>query len=215
MSTKTTVSISVCAIALLSAGCGVRIRYPDYYTLELPLAPVPAVSETRFPGTVAVRRFETPAYLRQGRIVYRQAPEEIGFYDYHRWAADPAETITTAMIDSLRSSRLFAFAKRYDGQGQPDYLMVGRLDRLEEIDYGGGVRVEARLSAELMNVRSGATVWTADADETQGVDSRDVNSVVAEMSHTIRKSIDRLIAGMAKDLQPDNVNKDETTHDNK
>jgi hypothetical protein len=34
--------------------------------------------------------------------------------------------------------------------------MSGRLERLEEIDYGGGVRVEAKLSAELLNLRSGA-----------------------------------------------------------
>jgi ABC-type uncharacterized transport system auxiliary subunit len=214
MTTKTLMNSSGFAAMLLLAGCGGRIRYPDYYTLELPLAPVPAASEARVSGTVAVRRFETPPYLRQGRIVYRQAPEEIGFYDYHRWAADPAETITTAMIDSLRSSRLFAFAKRYDGQGRQDYLMVGRLERLEEIDYGGGVRVEARLSAELMNLRSGATVWTGDADETQGVEARNVNSVVAEMSHTVRKSIDRLVAGMANDLQPGNVNGEKRAHDN-
>ena len=154
----------------------------------------------RLPATLAVRRFETPPYLRQGRIVYRQGPAEIGFYDYHRWAADPAETVTTAVIDSLRSSRLFAFVKRYDSQGQQDYLLVGRLERLDEIDYGGSVRVEARLSAELTSLRSGATVWTGDADETVGVDTRNVNSVVAEMSHTVRKSIDRLVASLNQQI---------------
>ena len=132
--------------------------------------------------------------------MYRQTPEEIGFYDYHRWAADPAETVTTAMIDSLRSSRLFSFVKRYDGQGQQDFLLVGRLERLEEIDYGGGVRVEARISAELMNLHAGATVWTGDADETVGIDTRNVNSVVAGMSDTVRKSIDRLVASLNQQL---------------
>jgi ABC-type uncharacterized transport system auxiliary subunit len=200
MTTKTLAGLSGYAVLLLMAGCGGRIRYPNYYALELPPAPVPAVSDTRLPGTVAVRRFEAPSYLRQGRIVYREAPEEIGFYDYHRWAADPAETVTTAVIDSLRSSRLFSFVKRYDGQGQQDYLLVGRLERLEEIDYGGGVRVEARVSAELMNLRAGTTVWTGDADETLGVDTRNVNSVVAEMSHTVQKSIDRLVASLNQQL---------------
>jgi len=199
MTTKTLAGLGGCAVMLLLAGCG-RIRYPNYYALELPPTPVPAVREPRFPGTVAVLRFETPAYLRQGRIVYRQAPEEIGFYDYHRWAADPAETVTAAMIDSLRSSRLFSFAKRYDGQGKPDYLMVGRLERLDEIDYGGGVRVDARLSAELMNLQTGATLWTGEADETQGLDARNVNSVVAEMSKVVQKGIDRLVDGL--DRQP-------------
>jgi ABC-type uncharacterized transport system auxiliary subunit len=185
---------------LLTAGCGGGIRYPNYYALELPPAPAPAGSNTRLQGTVAVRRFETPPYLRQGRIVYRQAPGEIGFYNYHRWADDPAETVTTAVIDSLRSSRLFSFVKRYDGQNQQDYLMVGRLERLEEIDYNGGVRVEAKLSAELVNLRAGATVWTGDADETLRVDTRSVNSVVAEMSHAVQKSIDRLVVSLDQQL---------------
>jgi ABC-type uncharacterized transport system auxiliary subunit len=200
MTTRIVASVSGCAVILLMAGCGGKIRYPSYYALQLPPAPVPAVSDTRLPGTVAVRRFEVPSYLRQGRIVYREAPEEIGFYDYHRWAADPAETVTTAVIDSLRSSRLFSFVKRYDGQGQQDYLLVGRLERLEEIDYGSGVRVEARLSAELMNLRAGTTVWTGDADETLGVDTRNVNSVVAEMSQAIQKNIARLVASLNQQL---------------
>jgi len=200
MSTKTLVSTSACAAILLTAGCGGGIRYPNYYALDLPPAPAPAVSDTRLPGTVAVRRFETPPYLRQGRIVYRQAPGEIGFYDYHRWAGDPGETVTTAVIDSLRSSRLFSFVKRYDGQNQQDYLMVGRLERLEEIDYNGGVRVEAKLSAELVNLRTGATVWTGDAGETLRVDTRNVNSVVTEMSHAVQKSIDRLVESLDQEL---------------
>jgi len=156
------------------------------------------LSDPRLPVTVAVRRFGTPPYLRQGRIVYRQAPSEIGFYEYHRWAVDPATTVTTAVVESLRASHLFAFVKLYEGQDRPDYLMSGRLERLEEIDYGGSVRVEAKLSAELVNVRTGATVWTGDAAETLKIETRTVNSVVVEMSHAVEKSISRLVASMDK-----------------
>ena len=200
MNTKCLASTSACAVMLL-AGCGGKILYPNYYALEIPPAPRPAVSDTPLPATLAVRRFESQQYLRQGRIVYRQAPAEIGFYDYHRWAADPAATVTAAVIDSLRSSRLFAFVRTYDGQGRQDYLMSGRLERLEEIDYSGGVRVEARLSAELVDLRTDATVWTGDADETLAVETRNVNSVVVEMSHAVQKSIDRLVAGLDQQLR--------------
>ncbi len=204
MTTKVLVNTTACAAALLMAGCGGKILYPKYYALEIPSAPKPTLSDPRLPATLAVRRFETPQYLRQGRIVYRQAPGEIGFYDYQRWAADPAVTVTTAMIDSLRSSRLFSFVTAYDGQDRPDFLMSGRLERLEEIDYGGGVRVESRLSAELVNLRNGATVWTGDGAETLSVDTRDVNSVVMEMSHAVQKSIDRLVSGLSEQLPANN-----------
>jgi len=140
MTTKTLVSMSACVAALLMPGCGSKILYPQYYTLDIPPAPRPGVSDSRLPATLAVRRFETLPYLRQGRIVYREGPAEIGFYDYHRWAADPAATVTAAVIDTLRASRLFSFVKPYDGQGRQDYLMSGRVERLEEIDSGSSVR---------------------------------------------------------------------------
>ncbi len=198
---KTLMGMSACAVMLLTTGCGARVRYPSYYTLELPAAPpTPAMSAARLPATLAVRRFETPPYLRQGRIVYRQAPEEVGFYDYRRWAADPAETVTAAVIDSLRAARLFSFVKRYDGQNQQDYLLLGRLERLEEIDYGGGVRVAAKLSVELVNLRASTTMWTGDAEETLPVDTRNVNSVVTAMSQAAQKSIDRIVASLDQQL---------------
>jgi uncharacterized lipoprotein YmbA len=145
---------------------------------------------------VAVRRFETPDYIRQGRIVYRETPQEVGFYDYHRWAADPGATITTAMIDALRSARLFSAVVPYDGQANAECVLSGRLARLDEVDYAGGVRVETRLVAELVNRRTGKTLWTGEASETSNIETRTVASVVGAMSHAVETSIDRLIASM-------------------
>jgi len=192
---KSLVQLSVCMLTLLIASCGGG-RRPHYYALEIPSAPQRTLSDPRFPGTVAVSRFETPSYLREGRIVYRQTPEEVGFYDYHRWAADPAETVTTAMIEALRSSRLFSSVKRYDGHSQQDYLLVGRIERLEEIDYGGPVRVEAQISAELLNLRTGATEWTGEAPQVLNVSNRTVDSVVRAMDGAVQNGIDQLMASL-------------------
>ena len=192
---KTLAKISVCALTLFVASCGGG-RRPHYYALEIPPAPDRALSNPRFPGTVAVCRFETPSYLRQGRIVYRETPEEVGFYEYHRWAAEPAETVTTAMIDALGSSRLFSFVKRYDGHNQQDYLLNGRLERLEEIDYGGPVRVEVEISAELVNLRTGATEWTGDASATLHIENRNVDSVVRAMNRAVQNSVDQLVVNL-------------------
>ena len=79
--------LSVCAAAMLVAGCGGKVVRPHYYTLETPPALSTAVSVRQVAATVSVSQFGAPPYLRQGRIVYRQSPEEIGFYEYRRWAA--------------------------------------------------------------------------------------------------------------------------------
>ena len=196
---KSQVKMSVCALTLLIASCGGG-RRPHYYALEIPPAPDRALSDPRFPGTVAVCRFETPSYLRQGRIVYRETPEEVGFYEYHRWAADPAETVTTAMIDALRSSRQFSFVKRCDGHNQQEYLLVGRIERLEEIDYDGPVRVKAQITAELVNVQTGSTEWTGDAPTTLNVENRNIDSVVTAMNRAIQNDIDQLMASLNQQI---------------
>jgi uncharacterized lipoprotein YmbA len=196
MTGRTLVSAMACLAAVLLAGCG-EIRYPTYYALNIVPPSRPAADDVRRSVTVAVRRFDTSDYIRQGRIVYRETPEEIGFYDYHRWAADPGTAITTAMIDALRASRVFSLVVPYDGRReQQECVLSGRLERLDEVDYGGGVRVEARILAELVNQRTGETLWTGDASETSKIDTRTVGSVVDAMSHAVATSIERLVESM-------------------
>jgi uncharacterized lipoprotein YmbA len=199
MTANTLLTVTACVTALLTAGCG-EVRYPKYYGLNIVPPSKPAADDVRRSVTVAIRRFDTADYIRQGRIVYRETPEEIGFYDYHRWAADPGTTITTAMIDALRSARLFSLVVPYDGREQQECVLSGRLERLDEVDYGGGVRVEARLVAELVNRRTGETLWTGDASETSNIETRTVGSVVDAMSHAVAAGIDRLVTSMELQL---------------
>ena len=193
--------IAAVSILLLPiCGCMGKVRYPNYYSLSIPPAPALGTAAAPQTGTLAVRRFETPAYLRQGRIVYRETLDQIGFYEYHRWATDPGAAISTAVVDSLRANHSFSLVGPYDSGQHPDYLLTGRVERLDEIDYGGRVRVEARLSAELTNVRTGAVVWSGSANQTSNVDTRNVNSVVTEMDTAVQGSIQRLLGGMQEQL---------------
>ena len=194
--TKTLVPACALLAALLTVGCGGKIKYPRYHTLAVAPTLKPAVDDAQSPGTVAVRKFETAAYLRQGRIAYRESPNEVGFYEYDRWAADPSATVTTAFIEALRSSGLFSRAESYDSHDKPDYLLTGRLERLDEIDYGGGVQVEVKISAQLVNLRTASTVWSGDASQASRVETRTMDSVVAEMSRGVQKCIAQLVASM-------------------
>jgi len=199
MTTRRLMTAYLISIVLLMCGCG-KVRYPNYYTLAVAPTKQPALNGAHQSATVAVRRFYTPAYLRQGRIVYRTTPEEVGFYDYHRWASDPGLVVTTGVIDSLRSTNLFSIVEPYAGQEHPDYLLSGRLERLDEVDYSNNVQAEVKLSAELVNVRTGASVWAGAVTKTSNVSARDVNSVVVAMSQAVQAGIDQLVADMEKQL---------------
>ncbi len=185
-----------CILVLLMLGCLGKTKFPKYYTLAITPTPQPAAKDAPANATLAVRRFETASYLRQGRIAYREGPDQVGFYEYHRWAADPGASVTSGVIDALRSTKLFSSVELYDGRSKPEYLLSGRLERLDEIDYGGGVRVEAKLTAQLTNLRTGAMVWSGSEVKTLGVDTRTVSAVVSKMSEAVQASVDSLVTSM-------------------
>ena len=54
--------------------------------------------------------------------------------------------------------------------------------------------MEARILAELVNQRTGETLWTGDASETSKIETRTVGLVVDAMSHAVTTSIGRLVA---------------------
>jgi len=142
---------------------------------------------------VAIRQFRSPVYLRQGAIVYKTSPEQIGFYEYHRWAVSPREFLTNAVVDRLRASGNFTEVKLYDGRPDVDYVLSGRLEELEEVDYQGGVKVQVAISAQMTNLATGATVWTNSVSEVGMVGHRNVPAIVSEMNSTMGRAIEKLL----------------------
>jgi ABC-type uncharacterized transport system auxiliary subunit len=190
----TTLAITF-AVSIVFVGCIGRVRYPTYYELHLPAPPDPPPRpEAR--ASIAVREFKSPGYLRQGPLVYRSSPEQIGFYDYHRWAADPRQFVTAAIADRLRASGNFADVTVFDGRSHPDYILTGRLEKLEEVDYEGGVKVEVALSAQMTDLGTGTTVWANSASDIENVAQRNVPAVVSEMSHTMDRTIEKLLSSI-------------------
>lgn len=188
-----------CVLLVLLPACA-KVRYPDYYTLALARTLSPKSSEGHPLGVLHVRDFQTAPYLRQGRIVYRESPTEVGFYEYHRWFTDPGTTVTSAIVSALRSSGLFTQVDSEASHVKPDFLLRGQLERLDEIDYGGTVRVEVKLSAQLVNLRTASIVWSGDEGETAQVEKATVNSMVIGMSGAVQKCIDRLLADMLRQV---------------
>jgi len=195
MSKRLAAILVTLAISSCLAGCVGKTKFPTYYTLHAPpFADVPPAAGAR--ATIAVAEFTSPAYLRQGAIVYRESPEEVGFYQYHRWAVDPREFLTNTVVDRLRATGRFAEVKIYDGHSDVDFILSGRLEKLEEVDYEGGVGAEVALSAQMTDLHSGKTVWADAASESALVTKRTVAAVVAEMSLAMDRATQKLLASV-------------------
>jgi len=193
-----TVGLLLSSLIIL-AGCSGKMRYPSYYTLNLPAPPDPPAAEDA-KATVAIREFTAPAYLRRGAIVFKTSPESVGFYQYQRWAVDPCDFVTDSVRDRFSATGLFAHVKRYDGRPDAEYLVTGRLEKLEEIDYDGGVKVVVAISAQMIKVDTGATVWAKAVSKVGNVEKRDASAVVSAMSNTMDGAMQELLTPLPAEM---------------
>ena len=187
-------TIPALLIGFMALGGCAKVRYPDYYVLKL-ASPVSASGGSEpISASVAVREFRAPLYLRQGPIVYRPEPEQIAFYDYHHWAEDPRQSVTTAVVRELK--QVFTSAELYDGRTGAEFLLTGSLDHLEEVDRERSVSVEVAVSAKLQNVKTGNVMWSDTAFKTSEVNQRSLPAVVAEISRDLSEAAKQLVSSM-------------------
>jgi len=193
-------SISVCIAFGLLVGCGsVRAPATRYYKLDIPPAQVPAGPAA--PASLRVEPFRCAALLRQDRIVYRPSPVEVGYYEYHQWAEPPVASITKALADQLTKRAVFHSVEISDAGEKADYVLRGMVDRLQEVDYMGGVRVQVSISAELEDTARQQVVWSSATSAELRVSKGDVQAVVTAMSQASQQSITRLLTDFSKFLQ--------------
>jgi ABC-type uncharacterized transport system auxiliary subunit len=128
--------------------------------------------------------------------VYRESPNQLGFYEYERWALDPRLAVTSAMVRAMRAREAFRSVDLYSSATACDYVLSGSIDHLEEVDDGAAVWVEVALSAQLNSLRTGEIIWQGNSTKKVKVDNRSVAGVVSEMSHEMGNSVEALVASM-------------------
>jgi ABC-type uncharacterized transport system auxiliary subunit len=184
-------------IFVILAACGGRIHYPSYYALNLPPPPTPQAAQSKqLLASVAIRQFSAPRFLRAGAIVYRQSPEQLGFYNYDRWAVDPRSTITSGFVRVLKSRGIFQSVRLFDGSAISDYLITGTLEHLEEVDQGHQVSINVSISAQLMNAKTGNVVWSDGSSQTASLEDHAMAGLVAGMSQAAEEAITNLVSSM-------------------
>jgi ABC-type uncharacterized transport system auxiliary subunit len=82
-----------------------------------------------------------------------------------------------------------------------DFVLSGTLERLEEVDDARQVGAVCSISAQLVDTRTGAVVWSRMATERVSVEQRDVAGVVDSLATAVRATVDRLVNDMELELE--------------
>ena len=192
------VAVLLPSILLISA-CG-KVRYPVNYILDFPKPTAYIKASQVGLGTVLVREFRCPEYLCRGPIAYRSSPEEVGFYEYHRWAVNPRQSVTQLVAETLQAQLLFGHVALYEKGIEAAYVLSGQIERLEEVDNGRDVVVVCAISAQLSDTRTGSIVWNDRASETLSVQKRNVRGVVNALTITAQTTVEHLVKSMVARL---------------
>src|SRR5271168_3374483 len=174
MNCKKLTFLLLCAAIL--GGCGAS-RPNKYYQLTIPGDSASGRAASTNGVTLVIGPFVATHLYKEDQIVYSSGPEEIGTYEYQRWAEPPAEMIGEVVLRQLRSSGQYksVYSQRSDIHG--DYLLRGRLYDFKEVSGG---TIAARLTAEweLKDLKTDTPVWSHYYTHDEPVASKDVPAVV-------------------------------------
>ena len=179
------------AVAML-AGCG-GARPNHYYMLQLP-APPPAQqsSAAAYPVSLLVANVAAAHLYREDAIVYRTGTVQMGTYEYHRWVEPPTEMFRTLLIRVLRNSDRYASVQELRSSAQGEYILRGRLYHFEEVS-GPPLSAQVSLELNLVEVKTGAAVWSKLYASDEPVQGKDVKDVVEALNRGAQRGIQTLV----------------------
>src|SRR5437870_10819441 len=186
--------MAVALAAGLLNGCGAT-RPSKYYQLTV-RADVPAVEKPdAVPVTLLLGGVASSHLYREDRIVYGNGPEQLGTYEYQRWAEPPTEMIQEVLLRQLRASGRYraVYYRRSNVRG--DFALRGRLYDFKEVT-GREMSTRVTLELEMRDLKNGATVWTHYYTHDEQSSGKDVPSVVVALDKNVHQGVQEVLESL-------------------
>jgi ABC-type uncharacterized transport system auxiliary subunit len=189
--------ILVTALTLLLgflAGCGAA-RPSKYYQLTVPPSAASAEKADAVPVTLLLGGLTTSHLYREDRIVYGNGPEQLGTYEFERWAEPPSEMIEGVLLRQLRASGRYraVYYRRSNMKG--DFVLRGRLYDFKELT-GPPLTARVTLELEMRDLNTGGTVWTHYYTHDEPVSGKDVSALVAAIDRNVQRAVTEVVASL-------------------
>lgn len=188
-----TVMAVLCATLI---GCGAA-RPAKYYQLTIPSSTAADPPSDVFPVTIVMGPLLSSHLYREDHIVYSSSGEDMGTYEYQRWAEPPTEMIQDILLRTLRSSGRYRAVYALHSSIRGDYLLHGRIYDFKEMN-GGAMAARLSLELELRDTRTGTTVWTHSYNHDEPVSGKNVSAVVAALDRNVQRATSEFSASLAQ-----------------
>ena len=183
------------AVGLLTlSGCGAA-RPSKYYQLTIPGEQSASQIADPVPTTLLLGPLLASHLYREDRIVYSMGGQQMGTYEYQRWAEPPTEMIEEALLRSLRASGHYKAVYLHRSDANGDFALRGRLYDFKEVS-GSPILARVTFDMELRDVKSGATVWTHFYTHDEPAGGKDVPSIVAALDRNVQAGLKEVLTGL-------------------
>jgi ABC-type uncharacterized transport system auxiliary subunit len=191
------------ALAIALSGCfGTPARDESFYSLK---GPSEGFREGNGPK-LQVAEFSAAAGFETPRIAYRNQNNVLRYYGYRLWVADPARMVSEMVTQHLRASGLFKQVDKGDAVRDPDYVLEGQLEALEEVDQAKTWSARLALHWRLRS-RSDALVLEHAFDRSLPCPERRPSQVASVLSKILAEEAAALVQRITKLTAVDSTSK--------
>ena len=186
------VLISPLALSLYGCGGGKPIHY---YTVQLPVAPTLTTSE--HPVSLLVGSIGGAGMYRDTPIVYHIGTNQIGVYQYSRWAEPPVELVKRKLIRMLNTSGGYQSVASLGSNTEGQFVLRGRLYDFAEVD-GANIAGLVSMEFELYDRKSGKVVWTHFYSQSEPAQGKEISGVVTALDTNLDRGLKEVAAGLSQ-----------------
>jgi ABC-type uncharacterized transport system auxiliary subunit len=170
-------------VVLLCTGCfsSTPAREEIYYLLTGPTVPL----ERSVGPRLGVREFVAVSGYDAPGMAYRTNHNELHYWNYRRWVADPARMLTEVVIRHLRSSGHFS-AVEYGGEEvRPHAVLHGQVVAIEEVDTEDHWSAHLAMAFQLRDPETQQVLLRHAFDVTRPCPEQHPRSVAATLSQIL------------------------------
>jgi len=193
------------ALVVLLAACGGASPSIRYYRLAPVGADIPHTGDK----VIVVESLASDAAYDDERIVYRNGPYRLDYYNYHRWSSPPGALVGGYLETALGRTGTFKAVVR-DQTADAAMIVGGHITAIEEVDtdpkhWLGRIALELTLT----DPKTGGIVWTQTFEETEPMSVQNPEGLARAISTALSR-----IATKAAPMIAEHANAPEATATN-
>jgi ABC-type uncharacterized transport system auxiliary subunit len=136
-----------------------------------------------------------PAIFQDTPIAYRVGANEIGTYQYSRWAEPPVDLLKGELIRVLRATGDYQSVASLGSTSGGQFVIRGRLFDFEEVDTGT-ISGLVSMEFELYDRKSGKVVWSHSYSHSEPVQGKEISAVVTALDLNLERGLKEVAAGL-------------------